>query len=64
MRVYKVTLPKAPPVGVVIEHGKVTIAHPSVGVKPGTSIKDVKQKVKQKKGHIVRVLPPIREKKK
>lgn len=58
MRVYKVELPKSiSPVGVVVEHGKVTAVHPSIGVKRGASVEKVKEVVKKKKGRMVKVLP-------
>jgi hypothetical protein len=49
---------------VVIEHGKVSIVHPAVGVKIGASIEEVKKRVKKKKGSIVRVMPIKGQKKK
>lgn len=58
MRVYKITIPKAAsPVGVVINHGKVTQAHPSVGIKEGSSIEKFKERVKKKRWNIVKVHP-------
>jgi hypothetical protein len=56
MKVYKVSFKDSiTPVGVVAVHGKVTIAHPSLGRVEGKSIEEVKAIVKKKKGSISKV---------
>jgi len=43
------------PVGMVVEHGTVTKAHPSIGKVKGKSIEKAKQIIKGKKGKITKV---------
>lgn len=55
MKVYRVTFKNGRPVGMIVEHGKVTVAHPTIGKVEGKNIKDVKKLIESKKGEIFRL---------